>query len=756
MEKIEPLVSIIIPLYNKKATVARAIASVQAQTFGNWECIVVNNNSTDNPNQTVFKAIAGDERLTYYNCEAQGVAHARNYGIARARGFFIVCLDADDEIRPTFVAVCLKALAADNWLAIAYTRMEVVLPVDKRRVSDWPGKFNYDEFLKRKNQVPTCCMFRREYWERLGGFRQRYAPRGAGTEDAEFWLRIGAAGGKAELVCNDPLFVYYVGDGITSQSDYTEVDWLAGKPYVTDGKHPFASVATPANEKAHLVRQADEPTVTVVIPCGPGHLQYLWDALDSLEAQTLRRWECIVVFDGETESTFAERQRISSAFPFARFAITVREGSGAGVARNMGVSLARAPLILFLDADDWLHPQALELMMKAYIANPGHIIYSDYLGYAYIGDENEVERLRLRNRVVSHDVASKQTVLRYFSANYDCERAIRQPEENGKLYIWNVISSLLPKQYHLDIGGFDESMESWEDWDYWIRLAREGKCFTRIEEPLLHYRFHTGTRRVAANPGESGDFGRQLSAKLLSYMIDKYKRSKVMPGCRSCGSGGHPPPPPPAMRNFSLNEGRVTGMSAQDMVRVRLIDGNIGSHPIIFQRTNYDYRSHGDEFLMQREHAKLDRRVIILGENNEDAAFVPTAKQVAETPPPPTTVEVAAAKVAQEKIEAAGDTDPSPAPLPIYDYSLNEDKRQLFEAAAQAEKKEIVIEPKVFDFASLWGLNEDRAAALVASGVRTLDGLKMLGPDRLANLIGVEDNTAKNILARVAKLEVEA
>ena len=88
------------------------------------------------------------------------------------------------------------------------------------------------------------------------------------------------------------------------------------------------------------------------------------------------------------------------------------------------------------------------------------------------------------------------TAIYYKAPGYDVERAQGQPHgDPARVYTWNLITSLLPKAWHEEIGGFDERMDSWEDVDYWWRLAKAGKCFRRVEEPLVVYHFYTGKRR---------------------------------------------------------------------------------------------------------------------------------------------------------------------------------------------------------------------------------------------------------------------
>jgi GT2 family glycosyltransferase len=103
--------------------------------------------------------------------------------------------------------------------------------------------------------------------------------------------------------------------------------------------------------------------------------------------------------------------------------------------------------------------------------------------------------------------------IRYRAANYDYERMKQQPSDPP--YLWCNITTMIPREWHFEIGGFDEAMPSWEDVDYWHRMARAGKGFFRITEPLLVYRFDTGKRRES---------GRHQWADLLDYMKQKAKR----------------------------------------------------------------------------------------------------------------------------------------------------------------------------------------------------------------------------------------
>lgn len=743
-------VGVVIPMYNKAGTVLRAVRSVLTQIHKPDCLYVINNNSTDNYASQIeiaqAEALSAAVPFIFINCPEQGVAHARNMGISLSNEDYICCLDADDEMHPDFIEKCRRELLWDKRIGIAYTGMEVVHPDGRIETSKWPYEYDFDAVLKGRNQVPTCCLFRRDAWQRAGGYRQRYAPNGAGSEDADLWLRIGLLGFQGKLVTAAPLFRYHLGGIVSGNPEYREVDWRGDKGYLTTGQYPFAATFTPANGLAHPVRQYDVPQVSVIIPVSRNHLDLVWDAIDSVESQTFRKWELIVVGDGHTPADTDKHRRLEQAFPFIKFQTTHEGYRGAGAARNLGVELAKAPLLLFLDADDWLVPTALEEMMKVHQESPEAIVYSDYYGHAFIDGADLLNRLRVSKRLIDYNSKTNEAKVRYYAFEFDCQRAQAQPIMGQDPYIWNVISSLVPKAYHEEIGGFDIGMKSWEDWDYWVRMAKAGKCFERLSVPLLEYRFHTGERRSLANPGESGDSGRQLSSELLEYMRDKYGEIENMP-CSSCGGPGRgrSNPLPAPVAPLTANEGRIT-MSASDMVMVQLDDGNVGDHLIAFSGTSYGYHVTGDKFKMLYEHARLDRRVRIV----TDAATAPAGAQALPPPPPNAMIEQNARLEPHNRspsLELAR-REPEKVALPNIAPTASQP------TAILPEKRQPNPGPPAYDFAGkLWGITPERDALLKNAGVRTLDGLIMFGAKAVAELFALPEMTARRVISEADKLK---
>jgi glycosyltransferase involved in cell wall biosynthesis len=702
-----PSVSVIIPCYNYADKVERAIISVKNQTYKTSEIIVVDDGSNAS-NAEITKDICMAYDATYIRKDNGGVATARNMGISSSSTKYVCCLDADDEIAPRFLEQCVDALESERLVALVYTGLTAVMPDGSSSLSAWPGEYNYDRFLKRQNQVPTCCVYKREVWERLGGYNQRYAPGGAGAEDAEFFLRAGAYGFGARKITNEGLFIYHAGEGLTSKPGYHEVDWLYMHPWTKDGKHPFASLASPENGFSHLVRQYDEPLVSVIIPVGPGHEDNVRDALDSLESQSFRKWEAIVVFDnwdgdvgriGELESILAE---LEAAYPYIKLIVNKDKHRGAGWARNKGAAIARAPVLLFLDADDWLYPEAIDKMYQMWLTTGG-VVYTDYVGKAFVSDDF-ARTAQKEGRLLHYNKETTEAVIAHRSAAYNCPKAQMQPDPQD-MYIWNLITSMTSRQLHNQIGGFDEHMESWEDWDYWIRIARAGVCFYHLEEQLVVYRFYTGNRR---------ETGLQQYPHLIQYLQDKYKRSEAM-ACTGCGKKNAANPNPSHI--IEPVQQQVDQMSDNDFILISYNHPNLGQHRVVgaSTKTNYGYRGGGgsERFYVHRSDIAANPKLFV------PVAANPVIGLKVETPPAPA---------------ALVETIPNnPEPIPN-----NPEPKDV-----EAEKPYVRMGIKdTIDLQQIPGISGVITKELNLIGIHTAEELKMLSIEELMTVKGIGRNKA--------------
>lgn len=98
--EIQPLITVIVPCYNQSEFLEEALQSVVSQSYQNWECIVVDDGSTDDTESIASNWLARDERFIYIKKENGGLSTARNVGLNLAKGDWIQFLDSDDYIHP--------------------------------------------------------------------------------------------------------------------------------------------------------------------------------------------------------------------------------------------------------------------------------------------------------------------------------------------------------------------------------------------------------------------------------------------------------------------------------------------------------------------------------------------------------------------------------------------------------------------------------------------------------------------------------
>ena len=113
-----PLVSIIVPIYNSEKSVKRTIESLLKQTYPNLEFILVDDGSTDNSGKIIDEFRKKDARIITVHQANQGQSGARNAGVRIAKGDFVSFVDSDDTIAPDFVLKLVNAIGEENSLAV--------------------------------------------------------------------------------------------------------------------------------------------------------------------------------------------------------------------------------------------------------------------------------------------------------------------------------------------------------------------------------------------------------------------------------------------------------------------------------------------------------------------------------------------------------------------------------------------------------------------------------------------------------------
>ena len=214
-----PLVSVILPTYNRASTLERAIQSVLNQTFTDFELIIIDDGSTDSTNLILSK-YAESENVTVVFRPRRGCSAARNAGISIARGRYVAFQDSDDEWIPDKLAKAVAALEqSDAETGVFYSDMRVVLSdgsfTDYESPTIKQGALIDERTLDYQVHGVgiQSAVIKRECFEKTGYFDEAL-PR---FIDLELFIRL--SDNFRFIYCNEKLVTYYRGEGISTDKE---------------------------------------------------------------------------------------------------------------------------------------------------------------------------------------------------------------------------------------------------------------------------------------------------------------------------------------------------------------------------------------------------------------------------------------------------------------------------------------------------------------------------------------------------------
>ena len=191
-----PAVTVVIAAYNAAHYISQALDSVQAQTFSDYEVIVVNDGSSDCDE---LERILHSHPLPiiYLSQPNSGVSAARNAAIKIAKGKFYAQLDADDQWLPEYLEVQLGLLVDNPDVALVYPNATIItdgsdVQLEFMQISPSEGEVNFETLVRQKCTVMTCVTARMEAIKNAGMFDQNLRS----CEDFDLWLRIVKNGGR--------------------------------------------------------------------------------------------------------------------------------------------------------------------------------------------------------------------------------------------------------------------------------------------------------------------------------------------------------------------------------------------------------------------------------------------------------------------------------------------------------------------------------------------------------------------------------
>lgn len=230
-----------------------------------------------------------------------------------------------------------------------------------------------------------------------------------------------------------------------------------------------------------------KPSVTVVIPCF-NYGRFVSEAVESVLNQSYPHVDVIVVDDGSTDPMTKE---VVDRLATYRVCVHKQTNQGLAAARNAGAGLSNSEFLLFLDADDRLHPHALSLMLWLLIKNPDTSYV--YTSQRFFGDDNLIWEPQIYN-------------------GYDL--------------LWSnhpSVCSLIRRDAFYSVGGYSSGMVvGYEDWNHWIMLLDAGHFGLRLRAPLFEHRRHGHTMTHDAHLRRH-----LLHRKIRSHSPSLYTMSKI-------------------------------------------------------------------------------------------------------------------------------------------------------------------------------------------------------------------------------------
>jgi len=222
--------------------------------------------------------------------------------------------------------------------------------------------------------------------------------------------------------------------------------------------------------------------------------KYIAESIQSVMVQTFAGWELIVVDDGSTDNTAGVINAFVSAD--ARIKYVYQPNGRLGKARNTAFRHSTAGLIAFLDSDDLWLPEKLELQVAALEEQGADVVYTD--GFIFSGD----------------DMTDEATTFPIIPGRHDAADMFDWLLVRNRIA---VLSVMLRREALERAGPFEErpSFHGSEDYDLWLRLAKQGAMFYGMKERLVRYRRH-----AAAMTNAESDVLRPMLAVVKKHMGD--------------------------------------------------------------------------------------------------------------------------------------------------------------------------------------------------------------------------------------------
>jgi len=218
-------VSIIVPCFNQAQFLGEALDSILAQTYSNWECIIVNDGSSDNTEIIANFYLAKNNQFKYIYQNNAGLSSARNTGIKNSSGEYILPLDSDDKISPSYIEEAVKILNNNSQIKIVYSNAEFF----GAKTGLWKlTDFSLEKILL-ENMIFCTALYRRTDYDKTVGYNSNMI---YGWEDWDLWLSILEQGGTVYKIPKTHFFYRIRNKSMVRSLDRKKMSYLKKQLYL--------------------------------------------------------------------------------------------------------------------------------------------------------------------------------------------------------------------------------------------------------------------------------------------------------------------------------------------------------------------------------------------------------------------------------------------------------------------------------------------------------------------------------------------
>ena len=539
------LISIVVPIYNVENYLRQCLDSISEQTYKNFECILINDGSTDNSKQIAEEYLT-DSRFKLINQSNKGLSGARNTGISHIReeSTFVAFVDSDDYIYPDFLETLIEHIEDDvdiieGMIDYFYDEIKVdnVCPDFEKKIliskDDKLGKLALNEL--RVSVFPK--LFRKslltEDFFPEGWIFEDLAVVPELVSDSRRWIklpkviygyRVRPNSITTKEFSEEKLDVFNIFEKydlfFKDESDGTKL--LVEKlKYLHLNYHDIEFV--PENnrykqlykqEKQKLLSKiADyesKALISIIVPIYNVE-KYLRQCLDSIQDQSYQNFECLLINDGSPDNSADICKEYVSKDP--RFRYIEKENGGVSSARNLGLEHSKGEYITFIDSDDWVDSDYLEVLYKSLTDEKADVAVSTYKQFN-VDDNNYY--VHSYQRGYEKKIFTGPELIDEFIALDTFDHSYR------------FVCGKLVRKCLLDKIAFNEKTTLGEDMEFWLKLYLISNKIVYVNRDSYIYRVdnvnrHFGLEKIRSDIQQRLNFISFLAVRGID--ISKYVNS---------------------------------------------------------------------------------------------------------------------------------------------------------------------------------------------------------------------------------------